>query len=66
MDLTNDLYTVLVNNGYKDNFLKEKVHIALGMIDNLCYEVVYHKHNDINYEEIKKIVTETICNLLEK
>ena len=48
LDLTNMIKNILLNNGLEDNHLEEKVHIMLGMIENLCHEVIYHKHKDIN------------------
>ena len=64
MDATNKLYEVLKDN-FNDDNLKEKVHIIIGMIDNLCHEVVFHKHDELNYEVITKLVIKNIINLLE-
>lgn len=41
--------------------LDEKVHIALNMVDNLCHEYVYHRHDYIDYsvmiDQTKRILT---------
>ena len=41
------------------------VHIAIGMIDNLCHEVVYHKHENVDYDKMTDIVIENITELLK-
>ena len=54
--------------GMKENQTKEnlfeKVHVALGLIDNLCHEIIYHKHENMNYEKMIEIVVNTIINLI--
>lgn len=55
----------LIDTGLYSENLKEKVHISIGMIDNLCHEIVYHKHSELNYEKMIDIVVSTIsCMLL--
>ena len=66
MDLTNELTTLFIKNKIKTNNLKEKVHIIIGLIDNLCHELVYHKHSELNYNDMTKIVIQTIDTLLLK
>ena len=45
--------------------INEKVHIAIGMIDNLCHEIVYHKHEQLDYNKMIEFVISTITNLLK-
>lgn len=66
MEMTVKIYDLLVKNGFDDNNLMERTHIAIGMIDNLCHEIVYHKHNGLNYEVMTDICVNTIMNLLNK
>ncbi len=49
---------IIINNSY------EKIHISIGIIDNLCHEIVYHRHPEINYDILKKEVIKTIINLI--
>ena len=63
--MTEKLKELLINNNFKDNNLEEKVHIVIGMIDNLCHEIVYHKHQDMDYDVMKNIVIKTIINFLK-
>ena len=65
MELTIKLFNILKENGYKSENLLEKVHIIIGMIDNLCHEVVYHKHKDLNYEIMIDLVIDNIIKFLK-
>lgn len=62
--LTNNIYDILISNGFKDDYLKEKIHIMVGMIDNLCHEIIYHKHDELDYKTMCKIVIDNITNLV--
>lgn len=62
---TEKIVEVLHNNGINTPNLFEKVHIIIGVVDNYCHEIVYHKHSKINYEIMKKEVISTICYLLK-
>lgn len=64
MKITNKLVAFLQENGFPNKNLLEKVHIMIGIIDNLCHEIVYHKHDEINYNVMKKIVIENIISLV--
>jgi len=63
--ITEDLTTLLYNAGFTINNLKERVHIAINLIDSLCHEIVYHKHSNMNYSNMIDIVLNTIINLLK-
>ena len=63
LEMTNSLKDILLNNDFEDEHLSEKVHIMLGLIDNLCHEVIYHKHNDMNYDIMTDLVINSIMNL---
>ena len=64
--MTENIKTMLMKNNFKDNNLSEKVHIVIGMIDNLCHEVIYHKHKDMNYGIMTDIVIKEIKNMFKK
>ncbi len=57
---------VLKNNDICSDNLFEKVHIIIGIVENYCHEIVYHKHDSINYDVMKDEVISTICYLLNK
>jgi len=64
INITEDIYNNLINNNFNKENLFEKVHIILGMIDNLCHEVVYHKHENLNYDIMKKEVIKEVVQIL--
>ena len=63
--MTKQIVEVLKENGFEcDNFL-EKVHIIIGIVENYCHEIVYHKHSILNYEAMKKEVITIITTMLD-
>ena len=66
LELTEKIKKILLNNHFRDNHLDERVHIALGMIENLCHEVIYHKHKDMDYEIMTDLVINNIRELFKK
>lgn len=44
---------------------EEKVHIAYGLIDNLCHEIIYHKHKQVDYNIMKTQIIDIIVNILK-
>ena len=65
LEMTNSLKGILLNNNFSEKELFEKVHITLGLIDNLCHEIIYHKHRDMNYDIMTNLVIENIKNLFK-
>lgn len=63
--MTETIKNILVNNGFEEKFLNEKVHIMIGLIDNLCHEVIYHKHENMNYDVMTDIVINNIIYLFK-
>ena len=37
----------------------------MGLIDNLCHEIIYHKHSEMNYDTMTDLVISTINNLFK-
>ena len=66
LEMTNSIKDILISNGFIDNNLYEKVHVMIGLIDNLCHEVTYHKHNNMNYNIMTDIVINSIKELFKK
>jgi AcrR family transcriptional regulator len=65
LEMTNSLKEILLNNNFSEKELFEKVHITLGLIDNLCHEIIYHKHSDMNYDIMTNLVINNIKNLFK-
>ncbi len=66
LEVTEKIKAILLKNHFRDNHLDERVHIALGMIENLCHEVIYHKHKDMDYEIMTDLVINNIKELFKK
>lgn len=66
MKMTVKLYDLLAIKGFTNNNLMEKAHIAIGLIDNLCHEIVYHRHEKLNYEVMMDICISAIIDILNK
>ena len=64
--LTDELYRMIKNSGYKPDNLKEKVHVIVGIIDNLSHEIVYHKHRELNYEKMAVLVVNSIEKIIKE
>ena len=64
MDMTHKIVSALTENGFNIANINEKVHIVIGLIDNLCHEIVYHKHEELDYEIMTSIVIAEIINIL--
>lgn len=64
-ELTDKIAKVLENNNIKIKNSTEKIHIAIGIIENFCHEVVYHKHHKIDYTIMEKEVIKIVVTLLK-
>ena len=53
LELTKKIVTILDDNGIHLTNAEEKIHIAIGVIDNLCHEIAYHQHEEFDYEVMK-------------
>ena len=65
IEMTNKLTDMFEKNGIQTANLREKVHITINLIDDLCHEIVYHKHSSMNYDIMIDIVVDIIKNLLK-
>ena len=63
--MTEKIVKILEENDIQLNNSKEKIHIIVGIIDNFCHEIVYHKHSSINYEAMQGEVINAIKNILK-
>lgn len=63
MEMTEKIVKVFAENNRKVS--KENIHITYGIIDNFCHEVVYHKHQELNYDVMKAKVIEIVMMLMK-
>ena len=66
MDMTKKIVSALSENGFNIANITETVHIVIGLIDNLCHEIVYHKHEELDYDVMTNVVMAEIVNILMK
>ena len=66
IEITDKLTIILKNNGFDEVNLKEKVHLTINLIDDLCHEIVYHKHKNINYNFLLEETIRLIINILKE
>ena len=65
MVTTKKIVEVLEKNKIDSNNLIEKVHIIIGIVENYCHEIVYHKHTSLNNNFMKQEVINVITNILK-
>ncbi len=65
LTITKRIVDILKNNNIIIDNAYEKVHIIIGIIENLCHEIVYHKHKEINYDIMKKEVIKIVEGILK-
>ena len=65
IEATNVVVELFKTNGLKLENSYEKAHLIVIWIDNLCHEIVYHKHDNINYDKMKELVINSIIDLLK-
>lgn len=64
MEMTQKICNLLIENGFDSTNLMEKSHLALGLMDNLCHEIVYHQHESLDYTAMTDICINAIVNIL--
>ncbi len=64
IETTNTLVEILQDNNINAEHINEKAHLIVSIIDNLCHEIVYHKHENMDYNVMTEIVINTIIDLL--
>ena len=65
INITKKILEIIENNNININNSFEKMHIIYNIVDNLCHEITYHNHNEINYDIMKKEVINIIKNILK-
>lgn len=66
MIMTDKIVSILENNNIEIDNSREKTHIIIGLIDNFCHEVIYHKHDNLNYDLMKKEVVSLCVSIFKK
>lgn len=64
--LTTRIYERLAALGENTEKLKEKIHFAMGTIQDYCHEYVFDKHEYIDYSVLEKMVVTAITHLFSR
>lgn len=65
LEATNTVVELFEKNNLKTENPYEKAHLIIIWIDDLCHEIVYHAHDNIDYNKMKEIVINAIIKLLK-
>lgn len=65
MRTAKDLEAFLLKAGFPPENLLEKAYIIYNMIESLCHEITFHKHEGLDYQQMRAIVVDTILSLLD-
>ena len=65
MYMTKSIADLLVKNGFNEKNILENVHISINLVDDLCHEIVYHKHTELDYDIMINSVIDIIIHLLK-
>jgi len=65
LEASTNFANFLVDNNIGSKDINEKSHFILSIMDDFCHEVVYHRHDNLNYDVMKDLVIKTIVNLLD-
>ena len=63
LEVNEELLKVLDTHKLKFTDAKEKVHLAYNLVENLCHEYVYHKHENIDYKKIIELTTQSLLSI---
>ena len=65
IEATEALVEFFKNNNINVEDMYEKAHLIISWTDDLCHELVYHQHENMNYDKMKIIVINSILNLFK-
>lgn len=63
INVNKEIIKVIINHNIKIENLEEKVHLAYNLVENLCHEYVYHKHESINYAKMIELTTKILLSI---
>ena len=65
LDMTERVINLLDNSNIVLNNKKEKVHIIIGLIENLCHNIIYNNDGCFDYDKMKKEVINAIKYIIK-
>ncbi len=64
INATETLVEILKQNNIIVDNIYERSHLILKWIDDLCHEIIFHKHKDMDYDKMTDIVIDSIIHIL--
>lgn len=64
--ITESILSFISKNNVHITNVTEKIHVGYNLIDSLCHEYVYHKHDYIDYDYMINLVVDIIYSLIER
>ncbi len=65
-DITRRIAALLSRAGYQDDFVMEKVHLAMENVQSYAHECVYDKHNYIRYDVMRQLQIDALLRLFSQ
>lgn len=62
-DITRRMAALLNRAGYRDDYVMEKVHLAMENVQSYAHECVYDKHNYIRYDVMRQLQIDALLHL---
>ena len=63
--LTLEISNSLIKLGVNSDNINEKVHFAMGILQDFAHEFIYDKHDYIDYDFLRDMVKQTLINIFE-
>ena len=64
-NITEEIAKKFQNLDFKTENVVEKIHFAMDIIQSFSHEYIFDKHNYIDYDIMREMVTKTLVNLFE-
>ncbi len=64
--ITDKFVKILKANGYENENVYERVHLAMEMVQSYAHECVYDNHNYLEYRKMRSLIIEMLKNLFTK
>lgn len=65
LEITKQLELFLIQAGFDCEDLPEKTHIIYNLVESLCHEITFHRHENLDDTKMRQVVVNTIVYLLD-
>ncbi len=63
-EVRKEIVKALLGIGYNIPNINERVHIAQGLVENYCHEIIYNKKENVDYAVMHQLIVDQILYLL--